>query len=139
MPYMKDFAEYEPKLPMPCKPDYTTTFYYSKGKVEAIEKPGYRPIRPDANGGTEVSRTALAHCVTEKVLDEDAYAKAQWAYNNEKALLMEQFVRDLYADLGISNHPKRERLFSKAWERGHAYGLSEVYSVAQDLVELIVD
>lgn len=60
------------------------------------------------------------------------------AYLAEEARIYEQFKQDLFNDLGIEDNPKRELLFSKAWERGHSAGYHEVYSVAQDLVDLIL-
>lgn len=51
---------------------------------------------------------------------------------------MEEFKCDLFKDLDIEDNPKRELLYDKAWEMGHAYGLSEVYSKACDMVDLIL-
>jgi hypothetical protein len=33
---------------------------------------------------------------------------------------------DAFEELGITNNPKREKLYSKAWEFGHPSGLQEV-------------
>lgn len=51
---------------------------------------------------------------------------------------MEEFKRDLFKDLDIEDNPKRELLYDKAWEMGHAYGFYEVYSKACDMVDLIL-
>ena len=64
--------------------------------------------------------------------NQDAY----YAYNAEERHLVEMFKQDLFNDLGIADNPKREKLFSIAWENGHGY--SEVYNEAIDLVDLIV-
>ena len=53
------------------------------------------------------------------------------------AKLHEQFKKELFDELGISDNPKREMLFSKAWEQGHGCGYAEVYNYARDLVDLI--
>jgi hypothetical protein len=38
---------------------------------------------------------------------------------------------------GMAEHPKRDLLWSKAWEQGHATGLESVRYWYDDLVELI--
>lgn len=48
-----------------------------------------------------------------------------------------EFKKDLYEDLGISDNPKREKLFSKVWEHRGDEGFEQVYSYACDLVDLI--
>ena len=56
----------------------------------------------------------------------------EYGYNDVK-----RFKEDLFVELGIENNPKRDKLFSLAWEMGHSCGFNEVYLVAEDLVELI--
>lgn len=58
-------------------------------------------------------------------------------YHAISAALEAEFKSDLEAYFGVSNHPKRDLLYHKAWERGHSAGLSEVANVYSDLVELI--
>jgi hypothetical protein len=64
--------------------------------------------------------------------------KTWQAYQKEDARVHTLFEKDLFEDLGITDHPKKGLLFSKAWEMGHSSGYHEVYTVAQDLVELIL-
>jgi hypothetical protein len=59
------------------------------------------------------------------------------AYRAETTRLREKFKNDLFDDLGISDHPKRERLFELAQERGDGNGLEYVYNAALDLLDLI--
>ena len=49
----------------------------------------------------------------------------------------EEFERDLAAACGVADHPKRAKLWSLAWEHGHACGLSDVVAYYTDFVELI--
>lgn len=49
-----------------------------------------------------------------------------------------RFKRDLFEELGISDNPKREKLYAMAYENGHHEGYAEIFSCAQNLVELIV-
>jgi hypothetical protein len=80
-----------------------------------------------------------ADAVVEVTVDTAAFQAARDAYGAETARLEAQFKADLFKELGIENNPKRDKLFSKAWELGHSSGYSEVYSYADDLVELILD
>jgi len=59
------------------------------------------------------------------------------AYHTDNARLEEEFKKDLFKDLGITNNPKAEQLYAKAWDLGHSTGYSDVYIYACDLVELI--
>lgn len=54
-----------------------------------------------------------------------------------KEALMMKFKQDLFITLGIESHPKREKLWDKAWEDGRDEGLYHVYIVASELVELM--
>ena len=58
-------------------------------------------------------------------------------YRKKLNLIEEEFKQALFEDLGISDNPKRELLYSKAYEMGHSSGFSNIYSYASDLVELI--
>lgn len=60
-------------------------------------------------------------------------------YQAMEGQLYNEFKQDLFKEAGIENNPKRDILFSKAWERGHSSGFSEVHGCFHDLLELIVD
>ena len=49
----------------------------------------------------------------------------------------DEFMKDLLAHLGLTGHPKAEKLFSMAWNQGHASGYSEVAYYAEELAELL--
>ena len=65
--------------------------------------------------------------------DPEAFA----AYQADTVRLDKEFRADLFAELGITNNPKRDLLFEKAWDMGHSFGYDEVVDRALDLVELI--
>ena len=67
-----------------------------------------------------------------------AYNEARFVYRTEANRIENEFKRDLLEEFGVSDHPKGELLFEKAWERGHSAGYMEVYGVFDDLVELIL-
>lgn len=58
------------------------------------------------------------------------------AHGVEEARIVAEFRSDLEMEFGMAGHVKADALFSRAWEDGHAYGLSEVASRYADLVEL---
>ena len=58
-------------------------------------------------------------------------------YHAISAALEAEFKSDLEAYHGTTDHPKRDLLYSKAWEHGHSVGLREVAVIYNDLVELV--
>jgi len=64
-------------------------------------------------------------------------AIAHQAYVDDQARLDEEFRRDLYKEFDVENNEKRDQLFAKAYEMGHANGMYEVFIIFEDLVELI--
>lgn len=122
-----DFSKYVNNVPYPSSAAFTTTFWYRAGQVVCKQKPG-----ESLAAGFDTTK-----CVKEKVTDEVALKKAKDAYGAEQQRIMAEFKRDLLADLGIENHPLREKLYSKAWEDGHSSGFEEIYNCALNLVDLI--
>jgi hypothetical protein len=60
-------------------------------------------------------------------------------YNKRKADLEEEFKNDALEHVGLANHPKKDKIYSYAWEQGHAYGFEEVLSTLNELSHLFVD
>lgn len=58
-------------------------------------------------------------------------------YREEDRRLKELFKSYLFLELGIQDHPKREKLFELAWDHGHSAGYVEVYGYATDFMELL--
>lgn len=88
--------------------------------------------------------SAVSEIVKEWLKSKSEYVKYERELNEYKerlskhqAELHRQFKKELFDELGISDNPKREMLFSKAWEQGHGCGYAEVYNYACDLVDLI--
>ena len=52
--------------------------------------------------------------------------------------LADQFKVDLYEEYGVTNNPKNDLLFSKAYELGHSAGYQEIENYFSDLVDLIL-
>lgn len=112
-------------VPYPDRKKFSTYYYYNKGKVVHT-----------ASGDSDVVPDGIEYAFREKVLDEAAFDAARKAYMAAEAAALDRFKEDLFADLGISDHPLREKLFSKAWDDGHSSGYSEVHNCALNLVEL---
>lgn len=106
----------------PNKQDYQTTYYYKAGVCVG-------------NCATEVKPSDFS--VKETVLDEKSYKEHLKQYSEEKANLLKEFKQDLFEELGITHHPKREKLFEKAWENSRSEGLYQVIVEAESLADLI--
>lgn len=105
-----NFDDYKVKTPYPSRDDY---------QIEEVV----------TRNGKIVSRKFIS--------DLEAYNKARMDYCQKENELYSQFKNDLFEELGISNHPKREKLYSLASEYGASEGLNSVFSYAEDLVDLI--
>ncbi len=65
------------------------------------------------------------------------FEEALREWRRKEADLVEKFRKDALIRLGLSAHPKASLLYKKAWDHGHANGLSEVYWWLKDLAELL--
>ena len=127
---MKPFEYYStPQISYPDKRDYITLYVYDKGDCIYT--------------GNVLSKTELKekypNSVIQEVLDEDTYKSHLGQFVDKLDSLEQEFQEDLFKAYGVSDNPKRFKCFELAWERGHAYGHSEVYNCFGDLVELIRD
>lgn len=50
----------------------------------------------------------------------------------------EEFKLALFKEYGVQNHPKREKMYSVAYEKGHSNGYSSIESEFSTLVEVVV-
>lgn len=64
-------------------------------------------------------------------------SKKGLAYREEEGRLLALFEHDLAEENGMLDNPKRYLLWAKAWEQGHASGLSDVEYWYEDLLELV--
>lgn len=129
---MKPFEYYSKQRTLyPNKRDYITIYVYDKGECIYEEKFG------------SITKSHLnqkyPNAVIQEVLDEEGYKEHRKEYYDERNKLHQEFQDDLFEDYGVSDNPKRFRCFDLAWERGHSFGLEEVYNYFGDFVELIQD
>jgi hypothetical protein len=60
-------------------------------------------------------------------------------YRAETFRLENQFKKDALEELGLTDHPKADKIYSKAWDQGHYAGLNEVWVCLQNLADLFED
>ena len=87
------------------------------------------------NNKTDVYEAVQAGLYNSKLKWEDD----KKAYHLDCARLMKVFKQDLFEQYGVTNHPKAELCYGKAYEYGHSSGMSEIAIAFADLVELIQD
>lgn len=120
------YESYKEKVPFPSKSDFTVIYGYSAGKVVFEVSPKELT--------SELQNKAAT---TETVLDKEAFNAAMSAYRAETSRVYKQFHDDLLEEYDVTEHPKAELCFDKAWERGHSNGFESVFNAFDDLVELI--
>lgn len=113
-----DFSKYVNKLPYPRKPT----------------KPRLSSSTPSA---AEISEYAEKLKGFEQ--EENEYKENLRKYLEEDRRLNDLFKQDLFKELGIEKHPKKDKIFSFAWELGHSSGLSTVASCADEIVEKLFE
>ncbi len=59
-------------------------------------------------------------------------------YDNESSLRRTDFKAALEKEYGLQDHPKRDRIWQKAWDDGHSGGWTDILNVYEELVDLIV-
>lgn len=127
-----NFADYRMTDTYPARSHFTKHYWYKAGKcIETATAEEYLAA-PD-----KYNKITMSGAVVEKVVDEEAFTAAKKEYAAKYSALEQKFFDDLAEELEITNNPKRDLLISKAYEMGHSGGLSDVYNIAWDLVDLI--
>lgn len=121
---MKDWSEYEvnaDKFPYPLPRNYEKQL-----QAELDEKPLSKAARVEAEKAIKPQARAW-------------FAEQVKPYNQEKARLSTMFWEDAREDLGYAhwNEGQINAVEGKAYDDGHAYGFSEIYSKLVDLVEFV--
>ncbi len=127
---MKPFEYYSrPQTIYPNKKDYITVYVYDKGLC----------VHASDYYTKSILKEKYPNAVIQEVLNEERYKAHLNQYGEETHKLHGEFINDLFEDFNVSDNPKRHRAFELAWDKGHAYGLEEVYNKFYDLVDLIKD
>jgi len=113
-----NFSKYENKFPWPKKPT--------------------KPVLGSLSPSTAEIKQYQNDIADFEIKDIDFKASIEKA-QEEEARLHDLFKQDLFKNLGIVDHPKKDKIFSLAWQLGHSNGLSEVASYADDIVKNLFD
>jgi hypothetical protein len=126
---MKPYAYYQTtSVSIPRQDDYMTIYYYRKGVMVGMKV-----------GKVEDDFQPPENCVEETVLDEVSYNAHMKHYHEERQRLENEFREDLIDKYKMTNHPKANKLFDKAWEYGESSGLWEVEDYFMSIIELFQD
>lgn len=134
-------------LQVPSQENFKTFHVYREGQVlvrggsaaELRRLCEELNLKGDGEPGTsrDMGQLKAAGCLIEVVNDDAAFVAARTAYYVESSRRESDFKRALFEREGLSDNPKVEACYSKAYERGHSVGLAEVASIFIDLAELI--
>lgn len=94
-----------------------------------------KPIKP-------TEKDYKSHTAYGEALDEWEVEKAKWLslvddYRSANERINQSFKAEILAALDIANHPKADKLWEMAHERGHSGGYYEIAQEAERLVELL--
>jgi hypothetical protein len=103
-------------------------------KMEYPKQPR-KPVMPTTKSSADVRKYADELEVYETAMVE--YKEARTAYYAESARLEAEFRKDLEAEHDMTDHPKRDKLYSMAYSYGHSSGLGEVATHYAEFVELV--
>jgi hypothetical protein len=124
--YMKPLSYYrDTSISIPKQDDYMTIYYYHKGVMIGMKV-----------GKLDADFQPPKNCVEEKILDQASHNAHAKLYQEENLKLQNEFRRDLIEKYEMTNHPKANAIFDKAWDIGCSSGLESVDYYFQDLVEL---
>lgn len=130
---MKPF-EYYSTVPLqyPRTDDFTSIFIYEKG--ETVWAGGAEAYKEELK-----RNPSIRDKTKETVIDKEKLKEARKAYGAERVRLDQEFQNDLFEEFGMTNHPKRDKVYAYAWDKGHAHGHSEVYDVFSDIAYIVMD
>jgi hypothetical protein len=122
---MKPLSYYQKtSVSIPKQDDYMTIYYYRKGVMVGMKRQFDEDFQPPKN------------CVEEKVLDEVSYNAHMKLYQEENRKLQDEFRGDLIEKYKMTNHPKANKIFNKAWDLGCSLGLDSVEDYFKELIDL---
>jgi len=144
---MLNSDDYKNKLVYPNISDYHLHHVYKRGEI-ILSNVNRHQLIIDCNSRFQKSfdsaSSAIKHFqnngfIVEINTDTTTFKQQQEVYNLEECKLHEKWKNDLSELYGIdlTNDPIGKILFSKAWDEGHATGLSNVESCLDELLDFI--
>ena len=98
-----------------------------------------RPAPPRGGGATSAHYRHYAEELEKYESRMDTYRELQAKFADRCNEVDEAFKRAALADLGLTDHPKADKLWTLAWEYGHSAGYQEIWNYAQEFAELLTD
>jgi hypothetical protein len=145
---MLDYNKYKNQMVLLDTKDFTTYNVYKGGKVLCLNSAAnvVTEYFIDSNFGVSFADTfgrvkdKLKHngFLIEETFDKDAYNKHRQEYRDESNRLEAQFKTDLEEEYGVTDNPKKDLLYSKAYDDGHSGGFNDIESSYADMVDLIL-
>ena len=126
-----NYDNYTTKNKFPHKNDFYVYNLYRQGQVIACNLMESVAI-------IEYGKNFRKDYIIETVFLEEAYNKQKEVYRKEQEDAFARFKQDLFEEYGVINNPKREMLFSIAYERGKSEGMYSIDNWFGELVELIL-
>lgn len=138
------YDKYKTVLPYPRKANFVSYYVYKQGECVA-EKESQTHILKNLGltGAFAKLKSSFQSFMSdngytvEKFVDEESYHTKLNAYRDDENRLHAQYKADLFEEHDVTDNPKKDLLYSKAYDLGHSAGYSEVASYFGDLVELI--
>lgn len=129
---LKSFDYYN-NVPLvyPNRDDYKKVFVYSKGKTIVNGVP-----RSKIDDATMKDYRAKGYSIEED-FDKTGFYDESSKWTKARNDLEAEFKVDLLDEHGLTGHPKADRAFTMAWDRGHASGYQEVANEFDDLADLL--
>lgn len=72
-------------------------------------------------------------------IEKEKYDEKRKAYDEEDYRLEQEFKKNALEEVGLTNHPKADKIYAYAWQEGHSSGFSEVFNTLLELSELFLD
>ena len=108
---------------------------YYKNKVEYPSK----PVKPRlGKNATSVEAKVYAEALESWEKNMEDWRDKIKEYRKIDNQLYMLFKRDALDDTGLTNHPKAEKAWEMAWDRGHSSGYYEVYQQLCELSDLLI-
>lgn len=62
----------------------------------------------------------------------------QQEYDNESSVLRAEFKTALEKEYELQNHPKKDKIWQKAWDDGHSGGWQSILNEYDEIVDLLI-
>jgi len=75
------------------------------------------------------------NCNTE-LFNKEGFVAVKNSWNEEQRRLRSLFKKDALEEVGLSDNPKKDKIFDKAWDDAHSSGKIEVLEMLEELSDL---